>query len=125
MSRVRWRREMRHRVRAGGACWRVGSMSGSNGVPNADESLPPSGTTLRHAFDALVSLLNQRGIDYAIIGGLAGLQHGRIRTTDDIDALVDIPQLSMPSFFEALKERGFDLRSLNGFRNDHDRRRFA
>ena len=32
------------------------SMIGSNGVPNADDSLPPSGPTLRQAFDALIKL---------------------------------------------------------------------
>jgi hypothetical protein len=51
--------------------------------------------------------LNQRGIRYAIIGGLATIQHTRVRTTDDIDALVSIPQIGMPGLFESLAGNGF------------------
>lgn len=93
--------------------WSHGSMIGSNGVPNVDDSLPPSGQTLRQAFESLVTTLNQRNIRYAIIGGLATIQHTRVRTTDDIDVLLSVPQLAMPGLFEALRDRGFavDLES--------------
>jgi len=89
---VRWRR-------AGGIV--------SNCVPTADDSLPPGGQTLRQAFEALVTTLNERGIRYAIIGGLAFIQHARVRTTDDIDVLLTIPRVAIPEFFEALMRRGF------------------
>jgi len=52
-------------------------------VPNADDGLPQSGPALQQAFEALVTILNERQIRYAIIGGLAVLQHTRARTTDD------------------------------------------
>ena len=65
-------------------------------MPNANDSLPPSGPKLLRAFESLVSILNERKIRYAIIGGLAMLQHARVRTTDDIDALITLPQISMP-----------------------------
>jgi predicted nucleotidyltransferase len=90
-------------------------------VPTSDSSLPPSGPTLQRAFEALVATLNERGVQYAIIGGLATLQHTRARTTDDIDVLVSIPQIAMPGFFEALHNRGFavDVRtSITELRDD-------
>lgn len=76
-------------------------------MSDADNGLPPSGTELGRAFDALVSTFNERGIRYAIIGGIATLQHTRVRTTDDIDALLAVPQLAMPALFESLGGRGF------------------
>ena len=89
-------------------------------MPNADDSLPPSGPTLQQAFDALVSTLNERGVRYAIVGGLAIIQHGRVRTTDDIDAILAIPQVAMPGLFEALRERGFTLDVMNSVRELRD-----
>jgi len=71
--------------------------------------LPPTGQTLQRAFEALASTLNQRGIRYAIIGGLALIQHTRVRTTDDIDALLVVPQIAIPGLIEALRDRGFDV----------------
>ena len=78
-------------------------------MPNSDESLPPSGPTLLRAFELLISVLNERKIYYAIIGGLAVIQHTRVRTTDDIDALLTLPQVAMPAFFQSLAARGFDI----------------
>ncbi|MFI5382132.1 MAG: nucleotidyltransferase [Tepidisphaerales bacterium] len=78
-------------------------------MSNADDGLPPSGPALQQAFEALVSILNERGVRYAIIGGLATLQHTRVRTTDDVDALLTVPQTAMPSLFESLRDRGFTV----------------
>ena len=75
----------------------------------SDDSLPADGPTLQRAFEALVETLNQRGIRYAIIGGLALIQHTRVRTTDDIDALLTVPQIGMAGLFEALAGRGFSI----------------
>src|SRR4051794_40208680 len=79
------------------------------GVSNTDDSLPPSGQTVRRAFDLLVATLNDRQIRYAIIGGMAVIQHARVRTTDDIDALLVLPQLQMAGLFEALADQGFTI----------------
>lgn len=62
-------------------------MNGSGGVPNAADSLPPAGQTLQRAFDALMDVLSERKVRYAIIVGLAMIQHTRVRTTDEIDAM--------------------------------------
>jgi hypothetical protein len=48
-------------------------------------------------------------VPYAIIGDLAMIQHTRVRTADDIDALLIVPQIAMPAFFESLSVRGFDV----------------
>lgn len=78
-------------------------------MTNADDGLPPSGPALQQAFEALVSILNDRHVRYAIIGGLATLQHTRARTTDDVDALLAVPQTAMPGLFDALRDRGFSV----------------
>jgi hypothetical protein len=57
-------------------------------VSNADDSLPPSRQTLR----SLVDPLDARSFRYAIIGRVATIQHTRVRTTNDIDALLAVPQ---------------------------------
>ena len=90
-------------------------------MPNSDDSLPPTGPTLLRAFEALVTTLNERQIRYAIIGGIATIQHGRVRTTDDVDALLTVPQIAMPGLFAALQARGFTIdigKSIREFR-DH------
>ncbi len=78
-------------------------------MSNTDDFLPPSGATLRQAFERLVTTFHDRRVTYAIIGGIAIIQHARVRATDDIDALVSIPQIGMPAFFEGLRSRGFTL----------------
>ena len=76
-------------------------------MSDADNSLPPSGQTLKQALSSLVATRDARSIRYAIIGGVATIQHTRVRTTNDIDALVTVPQIAMPGMFEALEARGF------------------
>jgi hypothetical protein len=71
-------------------------------VTFADDASPSSGPLLRQAFETLVSTLEERRVRYAIIGGLALIQHTRVRTTEDIDALVSVSQVAMPGLFEAL-----------------------
>lgn len=88
---------------------------------NAEECLPPDGSSLRQAFEALLSVLSERGVRYAIIGGIAALQYTRARTTEDVDVLVAVPQLSMPGLFETMEARGFKLdvaRSIRELRDD-------
>jgi predicted nucleotidyltransferase len=71
--------------------------------------LPHNGPTILRAFESLVSVLNQCKVRYAIIGGMAVIQHTRVRTTDDIDALVTLAQIAMPAFFESLRAAGFEV----------------
>lgn len=90
-------------------------------MPTSDNLSPPSGPVLRKAFELLVSTFEERGIRYAIIGGLAVIQHGRVRTTEDIDALLTVPQIAMAGLFESLQARGFDVdveRNIHELRDD-------
>ncbi len=48
------------------------------------------------------------------------MQHTRVRTTDDIDALLAVPQIGMPGFFEALAERGFTVDLMRNVREFRD-----
>jgi predicted nucleotidyltransferase len=82
--------------------------------------LPPSGSTLSQAFEALIATFGERAIRYAIIGGIAVIQHTRVRTTDDIDALLTVSQIAMPALFEALRARGFTLDVAGSIREFRD-----
>jgi predicted nucleotidyltransferase len=69
-----------------------------------------------------VTIFRERNVRYAIIGGIATIQHTRVRTTDDIDALLTVPQIALPGLFEALRDRGFAIdlvKSIREFRDDH------
>jgi hypothetical protein len=59
--------------------------------------------------DQLVQVLNERQVNYALIGGLGVALRGPIRATRDIDLLIKIPQLELPGVLEALVQRGFGL----------------
>lgn len=90
-------------------------------MPTSDDSLPPAGQTLHRAFEALIGALNESKVRYAIIGGLAVIQHARVRTTDDIDVLLGASQIELVRLFETLAERGFEIdlsRSVREFRDD-------
>ncbi|HEX5244131.1 MAG TPA: nucleotidyltransferase [Tepidisphaeraceae bacterium] len=78
-------------------------------MSDADNSLPASGKALKQALRSLVETLDASSVRYAIIGGIATIQHGRVRTTADIDVLLTIPQLAMPALFTTLKGNGFTL----------------
>ena len=76
-------------------------------MSNSDSSLPPSGQTLKQALRSLVDTLDARSVRYAIIGGIATIQHGRVRTTADIDVLLTVPHVAMAAFFNSLRDVGF------------------
>jgi predicted nucleotidyltransferase len=65
------------------------------------------------ALQRLVATLDSRSVRYAVIGGIATIQHARVRTTNDVDVIVNVPQIAMPALFEALQIAGFtvDVRS--------------
>lgn len=41
-------------------------------------------------FEDLLSGLNQRGVRYVVVGGLAVILHGHVRLTADIDLVIDL-----------------------------------
>ena len=64
---------------------------------------------LLRAVDSLAEAFAARSIRHALIGGLAISMRGRPRLTQDIDFLVDVPQIALPGLLDDLIERGFSL----------------
>jgi hypothetical protein len=69
-------------------------------------SLPQS---LLTAVKKLTEALDEAGVNYALIGGLAAGYRSRPRYTQDVDLLLQVSQLSLPVLLDKLKERGFDF----------------
>lgn len=59
---------------------------GKNSAVCADESRPPT----VHDLVGLCRRLNEAKAKYIVIGGMAVVQHGFVRATEDIDLLVDV-----------------------------------
>jgi predicted nucleotidyltransferase len=121
MRPVVWRPAIRRHRRVEFAPPPFDNTIGSKGVSDADNSLPPSGQTLSQALKSLVATFDAESIRYAIIGGIATIQHTRVRTTNDVDALLSVAQIAMPAMFDALQEGGFTVdlqKNLREFRDD-------
>jgi hypothetical protein len=58
--------------------------------------------SLAEAFDA-------RSVRYALIGWLAVVLRGRLRFTQDVDFLLEVPQIVLPGLLDDLVDRGFEL----------------
>ncbi len=67
------------------------------------------GDELIRAVELLADTFAVRSIRYSIIGGLATLLRGRPRFTQDVDVLLVVPQLVLPSLLEDLIKVGFDI----------------
>lgn len=75
-------------------------------MPSDSESL--AGDLIR-AVEILGEVLEARGVRYAILGGLATMVRGRPRFTQDVDLLLEVPQLVLPGLLDELVERGFTI----------------
>ena len=64
---------------------------------------------LDRAVESLSEAFATRSVRHALIGGLATSLRGRPRLTQDVDFLVDVPQLMLPGVLDDLVERGFTL----------------
>jgi hypothetical protein len=64
---------------------------------------------LVQAVESLSDAFAGRSIRHALIGGLATSMRSRPRLTQDVDFLVDVPQLALPALLDELSERGFSL----------------
>jgi hypothetical protein len=64
---------------------------------------------LLDAVNALSEALAARSVRHALIGGLATSIRGRYRYTQDVDLLLDVPQLALPGLLDDLVGRGFTL----------------
>jgi hypothetical protein len=61
------------------------------------------------AVESLTEAFDARSIRYALIGGLAFILRGRPRFTQDVDFLIDVPQLVLPGLLDDLVDRGLTL----------------
>jgi hypothetical protein len=64
---------------------------------------------LIRAVESMADVFAARSIRYALVGGLATLMRGRLRFTQDVDVLLDVPQIALPGLLDALAESGFAL----------------
>jgi len=74
---------------------------------HADSELLP-GDSVR-AVESMAEAFDARSIRYALIGGLAFMLRGRPRFTQDVDFLLEVPQIVLPELLGDLIERGFAL----------------
>ncbi|MFM8634644.1 MAG: nucleotidyl transferase AbiEii/AbiGii toxin family protein [Planctomycetia bacterium] len=73
-------------------------------MPGDSDSL--AGDLIR-AVEILGEVFEARGVRYALLGGLATMLRGRPRFTQDIDILLDVPQIALPGLLDELVDRGF------------------
>jgi hypothetical protein len=62
---------------------------------------------LIRAVELLADVFAAKSIRYAVVGGLATLMRGRPRFTQDVDILLDVPQLALPGLLDELARLGF------------------
>jgi hypothetical protein len=62
---------------------------------------------LIHAVELLADTFAGQSIRYALVGGLAVALRGRPRFTQDVDVLLDVPQLALPGLLNELIRVGF------------------
>jgi predicted nucleotidyltransferase len=54
----------------------------------------------------LLQSLNQHGVRYLLVGGMAGIFHGHVRTTQDLDLWLPNDEANRERFIESLKAVG-------------------
>lgn len=69
----------------------------------------PLAAELIRAVELFSEAFAERSIRYALVGGLATMLRGRPRFTQDVDILLEVPQLALPPLLEDLSGRGFTL----------------
>ena len=75
-------------------------------MPEPTESLAGDLVT---AVETLSEVFVERGIEYALLGGIATMLRGRPRFTQDVDILLYVPQVALPGLLDELIRRGFSL----------------
>ena len=75
-------------------------------MPEPTESLAGDLVT---AVETLSEVFVERGIEYALLGGIATMLRGRPRFTQDVDILLSVPQGALPGLLDELIRRGFSL----------------
>ena len=84
-----------------------GTSGSSSHAMHTDNGLLPDDSV--RAVESLAEAFDARSIRYALIGGLAFVLRGRPRFTQDVDFLLEVPQIVLPGLLDDLLERGFTL----------------
>lgn len=61
-------------------------------------------------YEEVFRKLNQKGVRYAVTGGIALVLHGVVRLTADLDLIVELSPENLRRFLDALQELGFQPR---------------
>ncbi|MBW3540513.1 MAG: nucleotidyl transferase AbiEii/AbiGii toxin family protein [Planctomycetes bacterium] len=75
-------------------------------MPENQANIPQTLTT---ALEHLADVLEHNGVRYAVIGAVAAAIRSRPRYTQDIDLLLNVPQLALPGILAELQGRGFNF----------------
>lgn len=62
-------------------------------------------------FEPVFSALNEAGVRYVVVGGLAVVLHGHLRLTADVDIVLDLEPVAARKAMEALKAIGLKARA--------------
>ncbi len=89
-------------------------------VQNAHDFNPRGQMTedLRPAVEALFAALEQKGVDYVLVGGVALLSYVEGRNTQDIDLIVRTDQLAAIDWAATVQDRDFGRAQFRGVRVD-------
>lgn len=71
---------------------------------------------LPRAVELLAEACEAKSIHYALIGGLALVVRARPRFTQDVDLLIDVPQLVLSGLLDDLQEAGFEFETVKVIR---------
>jgi hypothetical protein len=67
------------------------------------------GDEIIRAVELLAESFTSQSVCYALVGGLATMLRGRPRFTQDVDVLLDVPQLALPGLLDELARLGFSF----------------
>jgi hypothetical protein len=68
-----------------------------------------SSDEIDQAVESIADAFAARSVRHALIGGLATSMRGRPRFTQDVDFLLEVPQVALPALLDDLVGRGFTL----------------
>lgn len=74
----------------------------------------------RESIEAIVQGLNEAGVRYLVVGGLAVVAHGHVRFTADLDLVLDPDPRSLASGVAALTKMSYRPRAPVPFRDFED-----
>jgi predicted nucleotidyltransferase len=65
----------------------------------------------RSSVESIIRALNDAGVRYLVVGGLAVVAHGHVRFTADVDLLLDLDEHNLEHALAALEGLGYSARA--------------